>query len=408
MGCAVQFHIKPGRRKTFGEHLEDGFYLKTSEEHYRTHVIFAKKTRAKRLTDTVFFKHKYITQPTITPADAIVNAYNKLWQAIQGLQHSKDDAHFEALERIENIMQPTSKHAIKPAENVKLPRVEQVKLTQHVPRVSFDTTPPADSDPPARLIVESPTKQSIPILKPPKFVDESIAARVRARRLQMPTANPVPNESIADRVAHRRREAAHSVLDHKTGQLLEYRQLLKNPKFKEIWTRSAADEFGRLAQGIGGKIKGTDTILFIHKREIPTDILKDVTYIKFVCNVRTKKKDPNRTRATMGMGGNLINYPEDVGTPTANLLLIKIFLNSVISTRGAKFAGADLANFYLMTPLKRPEYANIKLSDIPEEVIKEKNLHQYATPDGWVYIKVSRGMYGLPQAGSLGHDLLEQ
>jgi hypothetical protein len=89
-------------------------------------------------------------------------------------------------------------------------------------------------------------------------------------------------------------------------------------------------------------------------------------------------------------------------------LLIKIFLNSVISTRGAKFAGADLANFYLMTPLKRPEYAKIKLSDIPEEVIKEYNLHQYATPDGWVYIKVSRGMYGLPQAGSLGHDLLEQ
>ena len=25
MGYAVQFHIKPGRRKTFGEHSEDGF-----------------------------------------------------------------------------------------------------------------------------------------------------------------------------------------------------------------------------------------------------------------------------------------------------------------------------------------------------------------------------------------------
>jgi hypothetical protein len=74
----------------------------------------------------VFFKHKYITQPTVTPVDAIVNAYNKLRQAIQGIQHSKDDAHFEALERIENIMQPTSKHAIKPAEHAKLPRVEQV------------------------------------------------------------------------------------------------------------------------------------------------------------------------------------------------------------------------------------------------------------------------------------------
>jgi hypothetical protein len=52
------------------------------------------------------------------------------------------------------------------------------------------------------------------------------------------------------------------------------------------------------------------------------------------------------------MGGNLMNYPDDVGTPAANLLLIKIFLNSVISTPGAKFATADLANFFLMTPLK--------------------------------------------------------
>ncbi len=119
-----------------------------SEEHYRTHVVFAKKTRAKRLADTVFFKFKYITQPTITPADAIVNAYNKLRQAIQGLQHSKDEAHFEALERIENILQPTSKHAIKTAEHVKLPRVEQVKLTQHIPRVSFNNTLPTESNPP--------------------------------------------------------------------------------------------------------------------------------------------------------------------------------------------------------------------------------------------------------------------
>ena len=67
--------------------------------------------------------------------------------------------------------------------------------------------------------------------------------------------------------------------------------------------------------------------------------------------------------------------------------------------QGAKFAGAHLVNFCIMTPLKRPEYAKIKLSDIPEEVIKEYNLH---------YIKVSRGMCGLPQARSLGHDLLEQ
>ena len=78
MGCEVQFHIKPTRQKTFGEHSGDGFYLRTSDKHYRTHIVFVKKTRAKQLADTVFFKHKCITYSTVTPADAIVNAYNKL------------------------------------------------------------------------------------------------------------------------------------------------------------------------------------------------------------------------------------------------------------------------------------------------------------------------------------------
>ena len=55
-----------------------------------------------------------------------------------------------------------------------------------------------------------------------------------------------------------------------------------------------------------------------------------------------------------------------------------------------------------MTPLK------IKLSDIPEEIVDEYNLREKATPDGWFYIMVVRGMYGLPQAGSFGHDLLEE
>jgi hypothetical protein len=54
-----------------------------------------------------------------------------------------------------------------------------------------------------------------------------------------------------------------------------------------------------------------------------------------------------------------------------------------------------------MSPLKRPKYAKIKLTDIPEEVSNEYKLRQLATPDGWVYVKVTRAMYGLPQAGSI-------
>ena len=156
---------------------------------------------------------------------------------------------------------------------------------------------------------------------------------------------------------------------------------MRHPKFKEAWNESAANEFGWLAKVLKHGIKGTNTITFIHKSEVPAERFKDVTYIRFVCQVRTEKKEPNWTRATVG--GNLINYSDDVGTPTEN---IKIFLNSIISMDGARFADADLANFYLMTPLKRPEFAKIKLSDIPQEVITEYSLTAKATVDGWVYI----------------------
>ena len=67
----------------------------------------------------------------------------------------------------------------------------------------------------------------------------------------------------------------------------------------------------------------------------------------------------------------------------------------------------DISNFYLMTPLKRPEYIRMKLADIPQEVIDEYNLQDKATPDGSIHIVANKGMYGLPQAGLLANELLE-
>ncbi len=81
-------------------------------------------------------------------------------------------------------------------------------------------------------------------------------------------------------------------------------------------------------------------------------------------------------RATFG--GNLIHYPDDVGTPAADLLLIKIFLNGVISTKGARFVTADLSNFYLCTPMPRPEFGRVKLTVIPEKIIIEYKLREIA------------------------------
>ena len=50
---------------------------------------------------------------------------------------------------------------------------------------------------------------------------------------------------------------------------------------------------------------------------------------------KTEKDEVNMTRFVVG--GNRINYPDDVGTPTADMLLVKILFNSVISTKNARF-----------------------------------------------------------------------
>ena len=87
---------------------------------------------------------------------------------------------------------------------------------------------------------------------------------------------------------------------------------------------------------------------------------------------RPDKPDPNFTHLTVR--GNRVNYPGECRTPTADLLTIKLLLNSTISTSGACFVNLDIKDFYLMTPMEKYEYMNLKLADLPEYVIEKYNL----------------------------------
>jgi hypothetical protein len=66
----------------------------------------------------------------------------------------------------------------------------------------------------------------------------------------------------------------------------------------------------------------------------------------------------------------------------------------------------DIKNYYLGTPLPRFEYMKMLLSRFPEEIIQKYNLNALAV-DGWVYIEIRKGMYGLKQAGLLANQLLQ-
>ena len=83
---------------------------------------------------------------------------------------------------------------------------------------------------------------------------------------------------------------------------------------------------------------------------VPQDRFKDAMYGKFVCDVRPTKAEPDRTRITVR--GEKINHPSDCGTPTYDMLLVKLLVNNVILTTRAKFMTRDINNVYLNTPLK--------------------------------------------------------
>jgi len=104
-------------------------------------------------------------------------------------------------------------------------------------------------------------------------------------------------------------------------------------------------------------------------------------------------------------GGNCIEYTGEVKTKTAQLTMAKLLLNSIISTKGAQFLVVDIKNFYLNTPMEWYEYMAIPMADIPQTIIDQYKLNDIAI-NGMVYVKIWKGMYGLPQARYIANDQL--
>jgi hypothetical protein len=101
-----------------------------------------------------------------------------------------------------------------------------------------------------------------------------------------------------------------------------------------------------------------------------------------------------------------VHYPYKVSTPTADLSTLKLLLNSVISTPGARFTTSDLKYFYLGTPMMRKEYMRIPLVSIPQTIIDQYALDNKAHKD-LVIVEICKCMYGLPQVGILAFNQLK-
>jgi hypothetical protein len=187
-----------------------------------------------------------------------------------------------------------------------------------------------------------------------------------------------------------------------TNVLSEYKDLRTSSEGAR-WELACAKEIGRLTQGLPPHYpNGRNTFRFVAKSDVPRDAT--VTYLRIVASYRPQKEDPYRVRFTVG--GDRLTYDGETYTNTSNLTTFKIAINAVLSTPNCRACAIDLSDFYLMTRLDTPEYMRIHASLLPQIIIDYYKLDVLIAHDGYVYVRIDGGMYGLKQAGRIANETL--
>ncbi len=83
-------------------HADKGFNIGTAMEHHQCFHVYIVKTRATRVSDRVFFKHHYITNPQIMLETLVIKAAAELTNVLKGTV-SRDVETAEALQKVSSL-----------------------------------------------------------------------------------------------------------------------------------------------------------------------------------------------------------------------------------------------------------------------------------------------------------------
>eukprot|EP00804_Cyclotella_cryptica_P013348 CCRYP_005123-RA/>CCRYP_005123-RA protein AED:0.24 eAED:0.24 QI:0/0/0/1/1/1/2/0/905 len=303
MGCDVQIHEKTDSRGTWAYHSVDGWYLNTSPEHYRVHNCHVKHTKS----------GAFPIHPSISPADKLMLALANCKEILSG--HLKGNTSTKSGSSNDSSTKHPHSHPPSKLSQSSLPAKAgfphkfqgwtRRSFAPTLPRVAINPTQPASthsapvntvqarakraavertrarrtaqSNPPTIHLPHAPpalstrsrvaaAKATPPVLSPaptrPKRVSNLrqptfSSAKKQHQALSAVMQSPSKRKDFIKQLKsfETQLEQAMSVLDLDTGKLLNYRQLLRTPKFAQAWSKSSANEFGRLADGVGGRVK---------------------------------------------------------------------------------------------------------------------------------------------------------
>ena len=93
----------------FAEHCSEGHVLGTSFENYRAWIMWIKETKTTRVSVMVFHKHKYITNPDVTPEDLGIASMDSISQGLkENPPEHLSNTTLEQLTTLDNILKQKS------------------------------------------------------------------------------------------------------------------------------------------------------------------------------------------------------------------------------------------------------------------------------------------------------------
>ena len=266
-----------------------------------------KKTGFVRISDTVRFIHHIHPKPTITTAKKVVDATNNLVSILNKAANDVPQSQLEAIATLCTVlMMPPKQSPQEPITQERNKGTNDDSMEEFKDMEEDDTTVKMSNIKQApQTIVEEETTEEEPC-PPKRQVKHTYNLRSvtqsqnecnsiiinETKRIQNAPLTSKYGISVRHLVktelkaAHKLHEQAlfvSAILDLDTGKQMEYRDLQKHDKYKTICTKSFTKELAQLAQGLKD-IGGTDTIFFIHHKDVPRH--KTVTYGRIVVDYR--------------------------------------------------------------------------------------------------------------------------
>lgn len=435
LGMAVLiFEAPKTQRSTWAPHGVPGYYLGPSMPHYRCYRVWSSDTQAARVTDTLSWHPRAVHMPGSQPSALIAASVAHLIATLQRLQDSDPalahilpnvNFHLEQLQQVYSSVNNSTRElpdfqrvlprevvpAVVDPQRVVAPSVEAIGPVVTFQRVLDPLPPPAveiaapaaDALAPAVPLIVPLPHPVIPIPRrserrprqPPRFALNAASCILVDKQAvaDLSLQNPNTEAVMATSPVTYPTTYAPDPLVVTAGEL-RYSSLLKSSS-KAIWEHEHDLELARL-------IDHTKTMVFKSIKHLPPGVRPK--YYTPVCTEKILPDQSVKRRVRGTVADTRSTYEGPVSASTASLSTMFILFNAVVS-ENAEFLTCDIKDYYLGTPMRDKEYMWIPLRYISHASQLKYNVGPLAHK-GNVLVEISKGMYGLAQAGRLAQDRL--